>query len=423
MDAPEPYFGFERNTGLEGPEQRTTTTGLDTAPISPSPTSAKPLKAQEPDRKGDWKWFVAAAVVAAAFTAGALVAAEDDADPGTEAQAAPVVVTTTPQVTIPERVPTTTPPPATLPDMATLLLDASLVGDTVIPSVVTVQINGSAFGSSGVVGSGSGVVFDDMGHIITNDHVVAAGDSYEVVLSDGRVYPAELVGTDSTTDLAVLSVEAEALQPIAIGSSDQLTVGDPAVAVGSPLGLRGGPSLTVGVVSAFGRIVQTDATTTLYGMLQTDAPITQGSSGGALVDGAGRLVGITTAVGVSEVGVEGIGFATPIEIVTRVAAEIIDAGSASNPFLGIFGATSFADTPDGGSAPIGVLIDSIEADTAAQAAGLSAGEIISAVDGTAVKTMDELVAQLRRYGVGTTIDLTLDDGAIVTVTLGQRPDA
>jgi S1-C subfamily serine protease len=265
------------------------------------------------------------------------------------------------------------------------------------------------------------VVYDDQGHILTNDHVVAAGTSYEVVLSNGTVYPAELVGSDSTTDLAVLRVTADGLLPIELGQTEELTVGDPAVAVGSPLGLRGGPSLTVGVVSAFGREVRTDSTTTLYGMLQTDAPITQGSSGGALVDAHGRLVGITTAVGVSDVGIEGIGFATPIKIVKRVADEIIASGSASRPFIGISGITTSADTIDGGSAPIGVLIDSIEPGTGAAAAGLSKGDVIAALNGDEVNTMNELVALLREYGAGTTIDVALATGEIVAVTLGENP--
>lgn len=401
---------------------------------APMPEPAEPPSTKRPEKnrrdrsggQGDWKWFVAAALVAAAFTTGAFVAASDSADSAEQPNAMPVAVTTPPTTTTTRAPITPAPAPVVEPapiDTTTLLLDASLVGDTVIPSVVTVEITGTVLGETGRIGSGSGVVFDDQGHIITNDHVVAAGDSYQVVLADGRVYPAELIGTDPTTDLAVLSVGARDLRPIAIGSSDQLAVGDPAVAVGSPLGLEGTPSLTVGVISAFGREVQTDATTRLYGMLQTDAPITQGSSGGALVDGAGRLVGITTAVGVSEVGIEGIGFATPIEVVTRVVGELIATGEASDPFLGIFGGTSFADTDDGGSAPVGVEIESIEPNTAAEAAGLIAGDVIAAVDGTPIKTMEELVSLLRRYGTGSAIELTLENGTMISVTLGERPDA
>jgi len=403
----------------------------------PSPAGTTPVSGPAPEPKtrrpgkGYWLWYVAAAAFAVAVASGAIISTNDDADttpPAAAVVVAPDRIATEPAeaAPTPESTSSATTDAATnvLPDTADqgTLLDASAVGATVIPSVVTVQISGTAVnGQQGLLGSGSGVVFDDGGHIITNDHVASAGTDYEIVLADGRVYPAELVGTDPTTDLAVLSVTAEDLQPIALGNSDALTVGASAVAVGSPLGLDGGPSLTVGVISAFGRIVQTDSTTTLFGMLQTDAPITSGSSGGALVDGAGRLVGITTAVGVSEVGVEGIGFATPVEIVTRVANEIIADGVASKPYIGIIGATSFADTADGGSEPIGVIVDSVEPDTAASASGLVAGDVIAAIEGDTVNTMNELVALLRRYGAGDTIEVTLDGGATISMILGERP--
>lgn len=399
------------------------THGLDPLPRTPSlpssPPSTTPPAGRPPEpRRSYWRWFLAATIVAAAVVAGALVSSSDDAD-GADSAAAPTTPTSiAPALATPTTTVTTAPP-----ELTTVLLDASNVGARVIPSVVTVQISGVASGGGDtILGSGSGVVYDDQGHIVTNDHVVGAGSSYEIVLADGRVYPAELVGTDPTTDLAVLSVTAVDLRPISVGATAALTVGDPAVAVGSPLGLDGGPSLTVGVVSAFGREVQTDRTTILYGMLQTDAPITQGSSGGALVDGEGRLVGITTAVGVSDVGIEGIGFATPVEIVTRVANEIIADRSASNPYIGIRGATTFADTVDGGSIPIGVLIDTVEPGTAAATAGLATGDVIAAVNGDAVKTMDELIAFLRQYGAGATIEVSLDGGTILDITLGERPD-
>lgn len=394
-------------------------------PTLPTASAATP-PAPAPKKRRYWGWIAAALLVTGAVSAGA-VAANRDSGPSSSAAVAPAPTTTT-EVADLEGTPAIAPPetettvvrPA---EITAVLLDASMVGDAVIPSVVTVEINGTAFGgTTQSLGSGSGVVYDDSGHVLTNDHVVAAGSSYEVVLSNGTVYPAELIGTDSTTDLAVLKITAEGLTPIERGDTNELTVGDPAVAVGSPLGLRGGPSLTVGVLSAFGREVRTDSTTTLYGMLQTDAPITQGSSGGALVDAKGRLVGITTAVGVSDVGIEGIGFATPINIVTRVADEIIATGSASRPFIGISGITASADTTDGGSTPVGVLIDSIEPNTGAAAAGLAEGDVIAALNGDTVKTMNELVALLRQYGAGDTIDVTLENGSVIGVTLGENPN-
>lgn len=389
-----------------------------TSPTAPAPTPRT--------RKSYWRWYSAAALVAVAVTAGAF--ASSTSEPQTIQPTAIAVAQPQPttESTVSDPVTSTEAPQDvdgfSLIDEPTVLLDASAVGRDVVPSVVTVQIRGSVGdGTERRLGSGSGVVYDDQGHIITNDHVVAAGTSFEIVLSNGRVYPAELVGTDPTTDLAVLSVTATGLEAIKLGDSDALVVGDPAVAVGSPLGLDGGPSLTVGVISAFGRLVRTDATTSLFGMLQTDAPITSGSSGGALVDGSGQLIGITTAVGVSDVGVEGIGFATPVEVVTRVADEIIDAGAASSPFLGIEGETSFTDTVDGGSEPTGVLIRVVSDGTAAAAAGIQVGDVISAIDGKPLRTMNELVAMLRRFGAGNEVEITLEGGSLVDVTLGQRP--
>ena len=311
-------------------------------------------------------------------------------------------------------VPDVSPPTdlAPVPDVA----DAVAIGEKVIPSIVTVEV----VSGSRVVASGSGVIVSDDGYIATNDHVVSAGTTFQVVLSDGRTtYQATLVGTDPLTDLAVLDIGAVGLTPIELGSAAALSVGDAAVAVGSPLGLEGGPSLTVGVVSAFGRQVQTGPTDQLFGMIQTDAPITSGSSGGALVDGAGRLIGITTAVGVSDVGVEGIGFATPVEIVSRVVTELIADGVVDHAFLGISGTTAFEPNGDGGNVASGVEIGSVESSSAAALAGLGAGDVITAIDGVAVETMDELIVALRVMFPGDGVVLTVN-GDPVTVTLGTR---
>ncbi len=290
------------------------------------------------------------------------------------------------------------------------LFDASSIGAAVIPSVVTVHVGSPGANGLVVSATGSGVVVDVDGYVVTNNHVVAAGTAYEIVLADGRVYEASLVGADPATDLAVLSITAEGLEAIEFGSTDDLTVGDPAVAIGSPLGLLGGPSLTVGVVSAFGREVRTNPTVTLYGMVQTDAPITNGSSGGALVGASGRLIGITTAVGVSAAGIEGIGFATPVEIVRRVVGELITENEASQPFLGITGATGFRDTADGGRMPTGVDVESVEAGSAAFVAGVEPGDVITALDNHPIDTMDELIALLRRFRAGETVELTVLHG-------------
>ncbi len=302
----------------------------------------------------------------------------------------------------------------------TEVADATVVGAAVIPSIVTVEVGTSSGDTFTQAGSGSGVVLDLSGHIITNHHVVEAGDAARVVLSDGRVYEAELIGSDPLTDLAVLQIPTSDLVPITLGSTDDLVVGSPAIAIGSPLGLEGGPSLSVGVVSALGREVQTGPDTILYGMIQTDAPITSGSSGGSLVDATGALLGITTAVGVSNIGVEGIGFATPVEIVERITTEIIATGSVSHGLLGIGGATAYDETGDGGFVPVGVRVRSVSPSSPAEGAGIGVDDVITAVDGSPVLTMDELITALRRVGAGDSVLVSLRGNEPVAVTLATR---
>ncbi len=303
-------------------------------------------------------------------------------------------------------------------------VDAAAVGRAVIPSIVSVEVGRDTVDGFLPEATGSGVIIDSTGYIVTNDHVVENGEQFQVVLSDSRIFEAELVGTDPVTDLAVLLVDAPGLQPLEFGTSDALEVGAPAVAVGSPLGLDGGPSLTVGVLSATGRQVRTTPDSTLYGMLQTDAPITQGSSGGALVDSSGRLIGITTAVGVSEIGVEGIGFASPVELVERIVAEIIGTGVVEHAFIGITGSTAYEEIADNGAFPSGVLVNTVEPDTGAEVGGLRIDDVITAVDAQEITTMEELIALMRRKGVGesATLDIMRGDADLaLTIVFGVRP--
>jgi len=367
-------------------------------------SSAVPDRMAKPRRRRTWLVFPVALAVAVAGFAGGVIGANF------QEAAAPVII----QQAGPTRVITAQPASATVDP------DTAAVGAAVIPSIVTVEVGSVSNGTFVPTGSGSGVVLDTSGNIATNDHVVEGGTAARVVLSDGRIYEAELIGTDPLTDLAVLNISANDLPPIALGSTDNLTIGTTAIAVGSPLGLEGGPSLSVGVVSALGREVQTGPETILYGMIQTDAPITSGSSGGSLVDADGALIGITTAVGVSNIGVEGIGFATPVEIVERVTDEIIATGSVSHALLGIAGDTAYDTTEDGGSAPVGVDVREVTPGSAADVVGIAVGDVITAVDGIDVLTMDELITALRRVGGGDSISVSLNDGQIVTVTLASR---
>ena len=311
------------------------------------------------------------------------------------------------------------------PGTATPTSPAAIVAARVIPSIVTVEVSNSNSGDFVADASGSGVVLDAAGTIVTNQHVVDGALRYQVLFADGRTYSASLVGEDALTDLAVLRVDTTGLTPIVLGSSRSMSIGDLTIAVGSPLGLEGGPSVTVGVLSAFDRRVRTSDDSELFGLLQTDAPITRGSSGGALVDGEGRLIGITSAIAVSDVGAEGLGFAIPVEMVQRITADLIADGVSPHPFLGISGSTHFETRPDGALAPAGVEVATIIENTAAALAGIAEGDIIVTFAGDPVVTMDRLVVQLRYYRVGDTVEVGLTrDGVQMTlaVMLLERPE-
>ncbi|NND04265.1 MAG: trypsin-like serine protease [Acidimicrobiia bacterium] len=304
---------------------------------------------------------------------------------------------------------------------------ATAVGQKVVPSIVTIEVGtGDPVSDFAAFGSGSGVVFTDDGLILTNHHVVDGAESSRVIFQDGRIYAATIMGSDELTDLAVLEIQAAGLMPIELGSTTQLQIGDRAIAVGNPLGLEGGASLTVGVVSAFDREVNTGDATPLFGMLQTDAPITNGSSGGALVDSEGKLIGITTAIGVSESGAEGIGFATPVEVVQRIANQIIATGDVAHAFLGVSLQTNFRIQTDGAAVPTGAVVAGFaDADSAAQAAGLELDDVIVSWNGNDVRTINDLINGIRAAMVGDAIDLVVDRNGETfsfTVILGQRPE-
>ena len=302
---------------------------------------------------------------------------------------------------------------------------AAEVARAVLPSIVTVEVRSTSEGAFVAEGSGSGVVLSADGLLVTNEHVVAGAVEVRVIFAGGRTYPATVVGQDAVTDLAVLRIAATGLTPITLGSSEGLEIGDPAIAVGSPLGLEGGPSVTVGVVSAFDRQLRTGVDEFLYGMIQTDAPITRGSSGGALVDARGRLIGITAAIGISDVGAEGLGFAIPVELMSIVTEQLIARGEADHPFLGIEGQTYFRLEADGSTVPAGVSVGKVIEGTAAAAAGVRPGDVILSVEGDSLTTMEQLVVMLRFYRVGEVVDLQIDRAGTpqtIPVTLMERPE-
>ena len=313
--------------------------------------------------------------------------------------------------------PTLTVPPATSPaptfaDVAT----AAAVAEFVAPSTVAVE-----FGSFLAEGSGSGVVYGNDGYIITNHHVVEGASSVSVVFNDGARFPAEVVGSDPVTDIGVLLVAREDVNPITIGASSGLVIGQAAVAVGNPLGLRGGPTVTAGIISALDRTLQETGGAALYGLVQTDAPIAPGSSGGALVDAEGRLIGITTAIAVSDVGPADLGFAVPVDIVVGVANDLIETGEVRHAFLGITGDTAAA-TENNAQYPVGVVVEEVADGEAYALAGGQVNDVIVEIDGVRVNTFDALVARLRHLRAGDLAQLLIlrNDGHVtLDVTMGR----
>jgi len=311
--------------------------------------------------------------------------------------------------------PTLTVPPTNAPPTFGDDVSMASVAAQVAPSTVTVQI-GSFFAE----GSGSGVVYGTDGYIITNNHVIEVGGNISVVFVDGAEFPAQVVGSDPVTDIGVLLVERADLTPITIGSSDSLSIGEPTVAVGNPLGLVGGPTVTSGIVSALNRSLDIPGGQILYGLVQTDAPIAPGSSGGALVDASGQLVGVTTAIAVSNVGPADLGFAVPTEIAIGVANDLIETGEVRHALLGINGTTAYAEEGDA-RYPVGVLVESVTGGSAYEAAGGSINDVIVEVDGEQVNTLDSLLSRLRRFRAEQTIPVRIlrsDANTTLDVTLG-----
>jgi putative serine protease PepD len=269
--------------------------------------------------------------------------------------------------------------------------------------------------------------------VLTNNHVVAGGGSgtVQVRTADGTLYDASVVGTDAAFDLAVLRLEgAEDLTPATFADSDDVQVGDVAVAIGAPLGLSN--TVTDGIISATGRAVATGSTqddATVIDAIQTDAAINPGNSGGALVNGAGEVIGINTAIATvasgapgsqSQGGNIGVGFAIPGNTAQRIAQEIIETGSATRAFLGVRARTETDDQNSDVGA--GARIESVESGSAAADAGLQPGDVVTAVGDRPITTSTELTAAVRSQAPGEEVTLTVrrgDETRTVELTLGS----
>jgi len=305
------------------------------------------------------------------------------------------------------------------------------------PSVVSIIVTGPSGG-----GQGSGVVIDDQGHVLTNNHVVAAGNGgqVQVALSDARVFHADVVGTDPATDLAVIRIDSAPgdLSAVQFGDSEALEVGEPVMALGNPLGLS--HTVTVGIVSALDRPVTTqgegagtspaETTPVVTNAIQTDAAVNPGNSGGALVDTAGRLVGINSSIATlgasagEQSGSIGLGFAIPSNQAKWVAKQLIEAGSVRHAYLGVNAVDDVVDV-DGSPREVARLTD-VATGTPADKAGLRAGDAVTAVDHEAVASAMSLVAQVRERQPGSKVTLTVvntdGDTRDLTVVFGTRPE-
>jgi serine protease DegS len=257
---------------------------------------------------------------------------------------------------------------------------------------------------------GSGVIVDESGHIITNNHVIANATSIKVQLADGRSAEAKVVGRDPDTDLALLSIQLAKLPVMRLGRSDKLQVGDEVLAIGNPLGLQ--QTVTHGIVSAIDR--KQLGVATFENFIQTDAAINEGNSGGALINAAGELVGINTAViakNMDATGVEGIGFAIPVNLARGVMRDIIALGHVVRGWSGIV-ADDFSDeqAAEYGLARGGVVITNLYANGPAANAGLRAGDILLAIDGQDLHSAQQAMAQLASHKPGGSVQLRVQRG-------------
>lgn len=319
---------------------------------------------------------------------------------------------------------------------------AVYAANKILPSIVGIKIEytvntQSFFGrssSSTATASGSGIIISEDGYILTNNHVVSSSssesNSYYQITDAGKVtvtlfgdeteYEAKIVGQDEQTDLAVIKIEKTGLTKADFADSDSVKVGEFAMAVGNPVNMNS--TVTTGIVSAVNRKI-TDSDGKTYTCIQTDAAINSGNSGGALVNSEGKVIGINT-LKLSGTGIEGIGFAIPINSTTDITSQLIQYSKVKRPFIGISGIDLNAETAKTYNLVEGVYVKSVEDFSAAEKAGLKAGDVIIEVEGKSIKTMNELNEVKNSHKIGDELKLKINRNGTekeITLTLGEQP--
>ncbi len=313
---------------------------------------------------------------------------------------------------------------------------ATNVAAKVLPSIVGIKVqytvNSIFTGSQNATAEGSGIILSNDGYILTNNHVVSSSDSssfYAVseatkitvtLYNDTTEYEAKVIGTDSQTDLAVIKIDKNDLTAAELGNSSNIAVGEFAMAIGNPLGMQS--SVTSGIISAVNRTVQSDDGKT-YNLIQTDAAINSGNSGGALVNSQGQVIGINT-LKLNGTGVEGMGFAIPIDSAKPIFEQLISNGKVTRPYIGLSGRDLDDQTAKANNLVKGVYVVSVEPFSAAEKAGIKAGDVIVGIDGTSITTMDELNNIKNQHKIGDEITLKINRNGNemdMKVTLQEQP--
>ena len=320
------------------------------------------------------------------------------------------------------------------------MLQLPNIADTVervrpaVVSIVARTVSRDRFGRQSTgFGSGTGVIFDESGLVLTNNHVIEGGLKITVTQDDGTQVEAEIIGADLLSDLAVLRLPGDGYPSLPLRENGSLRAGDWVIAIGNALALPGGPTVTVGVVSALGRSIESTPGVTLYDLIQTDTSINPGNSGGPLIDLGGNLVGINTAVlrGSSGVSVEGIGFAIDVETAQQVALQLVELGHVRWAWMGVFLADLSPEVAAQVGLPIreGVIIQNTVVDGPSDRASIHPGDIVVNIDGHDIATVSDLTRLLKQeFKAGQEVEVEVFrvvDGQsstkVLALELGERP--